>query len=171
VGLNGKHIGRPKFPWNEKLEKLICSRLSKGQSLISICKRKRFPSYQVIMQRIFESESFAKMYARARELQAERMAEEIVAIADDGTLDWIETSKGEIPNLDHINRSRLRVEARKWVAAKLLPKKYGDTGNKTEVNVSTAVVILDPQRQEQLQERRKVAEVEAVKLLDSGTKP
>ena len=55
------------------------------------------------------------------------MADEIIAIADEKTTDWLMDKEGnERPNNEAIQRSRLRVDARKWVAAKLKPRKYGD---------------------------------------------
>lgn len=69
-------------------------------------------------------------YARAKEVQSEHMAEEILAIADDGQNDWMERngaeSAGWAVNGEHIQRSRLRVDSRKWLMSKLAPKKYGD---------------------------------------------
>lgn len=67
------------------------------------------------------------MYARAREDQADTLADEIVEIADDGTNDTYLNSDGiALTNQDVIARSKLRVDARKWIAAKLKPRKYGD---------------------------------------------
>jgi hypothetical protein len=59
------------------------------------------------------------------------LADEIIDIADDGSNDWMERELEsgktiEVLNAEHVARSRLRVDARKWVAAKLKPKKYGD---------------------------------------------
>ena len=74
-----------------------------------------------------EHEDFMDQYARAREAQAEARADEIVDIADDGSGDFTTDKDGkEIVSHENVQRSRLRVDARKWVAAKLLPKKYGD---------------------------------------------
>jgi hypothetical protein len=79
-----------------------------------------------------QNEAFGQQYARAREAQAEYLVDEIVEIADDGTNDYmaIRDSEGEIAgwreNGEYIQRSRLRVDARKWAASKLAPKKYGD---------------------------------------------
>lgn len=56
-------------------------------------------------------EGFAAQYARAREAQAEHYAEEIITIAD---------------TEEDANRARVRIDARKWTASKLLPKRYGD---------------------------------------------
>lgn len=71
--------------------------------------------------------SNADLYARAREAQADRMAEDILQIADDGTRDtYIDSEGRERTDQDVIARSRLRVDARKWLAAKMAPKKYGE---------------------------------------------
>jgi hypothetical protein len=70
---------------------------------------------------------FRNQYARAREAQADRMAEEILEIADDGRNDTYTDEDGnERTNQEIVARSRLRVDARKWLAAKMAPKKYGD---------------------------------------------
>jgi hypothetical protein len=53
-------------------------------------------------------------------------AEDIVHISDESKHDTIETEDGEHPNHEWINRSRLRVDTRKWLLSKLLPKQYGD---------------------------------------------
>jgi hypothetical protein len=68
----------------------------------------------------------ADQYARAREAQADKLAEDILAIADDGSNDTYKTEDGEATNYDVIARSRLRVDARKWLAGKMAPKKYGE---------------------------------------------
>jgi hypothetical protein len=77
------------------------------------------------------NKDFREQYARARDAQADTLADEIIDIADDGSNDWMERELEsgktiEVVNAEHISRSKLRVDARKWVAAKLKPKKYGD---------------------------------------------
>ena len=68
-----------------------------------------------------------EQYARAREAQADQFAEDIIAIADDGIGDTYTDADGnERTNQDVIARSRLRVDARKWLASKMAPKRYGD---------------------------------------------
>ena len=73
--------------------------------------------------------------------RAEEVFEEILDIADDGTNDWMERNgkDGEtgdtVLNGEHVQRSRLRIDARKWALSKMIPKKYGDkidtSGNHT----------------------------------------
>jgi hypothetical protein len=71
-------------------------------------------------------EGFAAQYTRAREIGYERLADEILEISDDGSNDTYQTDNGEATNHDVIARSRLRVDSRKWMLSKMLPKKYGD---------------------------------------------
>jgi hypothetical protein len=77
-------------------------------------------------------------YACAREDQAEFLADQIIEIADDSTHDTKTIQKGEqtieVENTEWVNRSKLRVEARKWTASKLKPKKYGDKLDLTSGN-------------------------------------
>ena len=65
-------------------------------------------------------------YTRAREDQADYLADEIITLSDDKTSDYVEGEFGKVGNAANVARSRLQVEARKWIASKLKPKKYGD---------------------------------------------
>lgn len=69
---------------------------------------------------------FSKQYARALELRNDYWAEEMVEIADDGKNDWMETKYGFKVDREAVDRSKLRVEARKWLMRKSQPKKYGE---------------------------------------------
>lgn len=74
---------------------------------------------------------FLEQYARARNKQAEHLFEEILKISDDGSNDYVETEDDEgnartVFNHEHVQRSRLRVDTRKWYLSKVLPKKYGE---------------------------------------------
>jgi len=73
---------------------------------------------------------FLPKYAGAREAQAELMSAEIIEIADETCSDTRIVKKGdleiEVADNEWINRSRLRVDTRKWLMSKLAPKKYGD---------------------------------------------
>ena len=72
-------------------------------------------------------DGFSKRYEEARRLLAEHWADEIVDISDDATNDFIETPDGkERVNTDHIQRSRLRVDTRKWLLGRIVPNIYGD---------------------------------------------
>jgi hypothetical protein len=72
---------------------------------------------------------FAEHYARAREQQAEKYASEIIEIADETPTCAVPDPDGGVSvrvDAAGIQRNKLRVDARKWIACKLLPKVYGD---------------------------------------------
>jgi hypothetical protein len=84
---------------------------------------------------------FSAQYARARELQIEAWADELVDIAADGTNDWMkrrtatgggrsnidgEVQQELVPNVENINRSRLHADTKKWLMSKIAPKRYGE---------------------------------------------
>ncbi len=124
-----RSVGRPSnYSLDIAIE--ICARLATGESLNSICRDESMPGLSTVYRWIAAQDEFRELYARAREDQADTLADEIVDISDDAHNDWMERNgKDDVGwqlNGEHIQRSRLRVDARKWVAAKLKPKKYGE---------------------------------------------
>lgn len=124
-------LGRPTL-FTADIATEICDRLASGESLRSICRTVDFPS-EVTVRRwaMSDVEGFSAQYARAREMQAETFADDLVDIADDGSNDWMERAnkKGEIEivlDREHVARSDLRVKTRQWITSRILPKKYGD---------------------------------------------
>src|SRR5215208_3417574 len=104
----------------------VCHRLAERESLRSICAADDMPNKATVLRWLKLHPEFQDAYATARQLQTELMAEEILEIADDVTGDTILTEQGPRPNAEWIARSKLRVDARKWLMSKLAPKKYGD---------------------------------------------
>lgn len=116
--------------FDQKIADEICERLSQGESLRSICRSEGYPHEATVRTWARERDDFSTQYARARELQMHALAEEIVEISDDGTNDWMKSNdpdnEGYALNHEHVQRSKLRLDARKWLASKILPKVYGD---------------------------------------------
>lgn len=84
----------------------------------------KLPSF---LRWVSEDKDLADQYASAREIGLEAMAHDILDIADDGTNDTYVDDQGNTrTDYDVIARSRLRVDSRKWLLSKLMPKKYGD---------------------------------------------
>jgi hypothetical protein len=90
------------------------------------------PAKSSVFKWLSEQPSFSDQYARARETQADAIFDEILDIADDGSNDWMERKNDDGENIgwrengEALRRSALRVDARKWMAGKLRPKKYGE---------------------------------------------
>ena len=110
----------------------ICERIADGESLRSICADEAMPATSTVCKWLSRVPQFAEQYTRARELQADALFDEILEIVDDGLNDWIERKGddgktiGWIENGEALRRSALRVDARKWMAGKLQPKKYSE---------------------------------------------
>lgn len=125
-------LGRPSSLTKE-IANAICLRMSEGESLRSICRDELMPGKSTVFQWLQDdaNKTFADQYAKARQALSDHWAEEIVEIADDGSNDYMKREREdgfvtEVLNSEHINRSRLRVDTRKWLMARMAPKKYGD---------------------------------------------
>lgn len=132
-------MGRPS-DFTQELADRICAELADGKSLRTVCAPEEMPDKSTVFRWLRRHESFCDQYTRAKAESADALTDEMLDIADDATNDWMERFEDEKPgwiaNGEHIQRSRLRIETRKWIAAKLKPKKYGDrvthSGDKDE---------------------------------------
>lgn len=108
----------------------ICKQLADGKSLRETCEGDGMPSEATVRSWALDDiQGFAAQYARAREIGYERLADEILRIADTPEVGIKTTTKAsgvETVEGDMIEHRRLRVDARKWMLAKMLPKKYGE---------------------------------------------
>lgn len=122
--------GRP-TDFSAEVASAICSELAKGRSLRDVCADEAMPAESTVRAWALEDrDGFSAQYARAREIGYHSMADELMEIADDARNDWMERrgedDAGWQANGEHIQRSRLRVDTRKWMLSKALPKLYGD---------------------------------------------
>ena len=120
--------------YDEKKARLICERLMLGKSLKEICEDPRMPGRRTVIRWLADPRcvDFREMYYFSRRVAVETLVDEIIEIADGTDNDWEYTydKEGEIngikPNNEAIQRSRVRIDTRKWLAAKLVPRIYGD---------------------------------------------
>jgi hypothetical protein len=110
----------------------ICLKLAEGNSLRSICEADDMPAKSTVFLWLLKPEhaAFLDQYTRARALQADALVDEMPDIADDGSNDYVTKTNGdgsttEVFDSEHVQRSRLRIDTRKWVAERMAPKKYG----------------------------------------------
>jgi hypothetical protein len=109
----------------------ICAAISTcTNSLESIlAEDERFPSKQTFYRWMLNHAELRDLYARAKDEQLQILADEIVEIADNAQIGETITVKGEereVKMADMLQHRNLRIESRKWLLAKLNPKKYGD---------------------------------------------
>lgn len=122
-------MGRPS-DFRQEIADIICERLADGESLRTICDADDMPNRATVFRWLAKHKEFSDQYARAKEEQADSIFDEVLDIADNSRNDWMEKrgedDAGWVLNGDHIQRARLRIDARKWMAGKLRPKKYGE---------------------------------------------
>jgi hypothetical protein len=119
--------GRPSS-FTQEIADEICERLVEGESLRKICRDDHTPNVATVCRWLASNEGFREHYAHARALQADTLADEILDIADDASLDTkiVGEDEREVCNTEFVQRSKLRIDSRKWLAGKMAPKKYGD---------------------------------------------
>lgn len=138
--------GRPSG-YTDKIAEDICFRLAEGQSMREICRDPDMPSQSMVYRWLSQKENFREQYTRAKEAGIEVLAEDILDIADNASNDWMDRNDSDNPgftvNMEHIQRSKLRIESRKWLLSKMVPKKYGDrmqhSGEITEKRVEMSL--------------------------------
>ena len=127
--------------YDRGIAEAVLAELAAGHSLRKVCAQDGMPAITTFMRWMAEEgeagDILRKQYARAREAQAETMAEEILAIADEECTTVRADKHGSrgddrsgdvevVFDATAVARNRLRVDARKWLLSKMAPKKYGD---------------------------------------------
>jgi len=121
-------MARPSI-YSEKLVDRMLEEIASGRSVIGLCREEDWtPNAETWYRWLYKIEGLSNRYAQAKSVQSEREADIILDIADNAT------------NTDY-QVARLRVDARKWVASKLLPNKYGD---KTQIDHSSTDGSMKP---------------------------
>lgn len=138
-----RKIGRPTDYTKDMADK-ICEKISGGLSLRAICAEPGMPARGTVYRWLIENADFQDQYTRAREKQADYFAEEIIEIADSAEAESAAVSK-----------AKLQIDARKWAASKIAPKKYGD---KQEIDVKSSDGSIRPSVRLDAAEFRKIAE-------------
>ena len=130
-----------KYPEEQKTKFIneICERISKGESLRSVLRDENMPSASNFFEWIDSKQEYQKQYARATELRAEYLFDEIDEIANHTSEDHTPFTGGNV-----VQRDKLRIDAIKWKLSKMMPKKYGDQ-IKVEHDGSLQITVKPPQ--------------------------
>ncbi len=121
----------PRITITPELFEAILAQVAEGRSVSSVLEPEGMPHRSTFHDYVANTEGAADKYARACEERETRMFEQIEQIADDARNDFMEVarkdgSKDVVFDREHVERSKLRIEARKWMLGKMRPKKYGD---------------------------------------------
>jgi hypothetical protein len=108
----------------------VCARIINGEAMREILKDEDLPHFSTFLLWVSQDLAKSEQYAQAMHVRSELLFEETLDIADNGSNDWMENkdpnNAGYKFNGEHFQRSRLRVDTRKWYLSKLNPKKFGD---------------------------------------------
>lgn len=124
-------MGRPSL-FTDDLFSAILERVAEGDSLRAICRDDGMPAASTVLRWIAGNADLQRTYALATDVRANLIFDEVLEIADDARGDWVEKvgrnseSQGTVFDAEHVRRSALRIEGRKWTLARMAPKKYGD---------------------------------------------
>lgn len=162
--------GRPSS-FTKKLGDKICAEIAEGKSLRTVCASPSMPAKATVFRwlRLPDYQDFRDQYARACEDRANAFAEELLDIADDATNDYMEVIDkdgivvGYKVNGEAILRSKLRSDNRKWLMAKMLPKKYGEKLDLTNSDRTLKPVAIFDMRSGRPMELKPVADQPAAK--------
>jgi hypothetical protein len=135
-----RKIHKTPAKYSPELCNTICEGLAEGKGMPEVCKALDL-TVRTVWNWLIKYPEFLEHYKLARDVQAEIWAAEVISIADDSKEDVKVVTR---PNgttyrqidYENINRSRLRVDSRKWAASHAAPKKYGD---RQQVEVSGGI--------------------------------
>ena len=127
--------------------------IGSGLTLQDICRLDDMPDRSTVYEWLGKYPELSDMYARAREERADMVADEIVMIAD---------------TADDPNKARVQIDARKWWAAKVNPKKYGDkVQSENTITIGFTEQFEDfVRRLDQAPARKLMIEARAVEVVD-----
>ncbi|STY93204.1 ubiquitin carboxyl-hydrolase [Moraxella bovis] len=125
---NKPKMGRPTL-FTDELTLEICERIANGRSLRSVCLDKDMPAMSTVMDWLNNNDDFSEQYRRACEDRETTHFEEMLTIADE-----------VLPETAEVARAKLRIDTRKWVLARMNPKKYSDKGQ--DDNTDNAISLM-----------------------------
>lgn len=112
--------------YTPEIAERILEQLAQGMGLRTICKEDGMPTETAVRKWVHDDvEGFGSRYARARAIGLDSVAEEIIDIADEAPR-MTATKDGEQVDSGDVSHRKLRIDSRKWLLSKILPKKYGD---------------------------------------------
>ena len=140
-----KKMGRPSL-YSEALAIKICTRLGLGESLRKICLDDDMPSMASVMTWLTTKADFLEQYTRAREIQAETQFDEMIDIVDQHPdLARVVDKDGALVEVkfdsSYVQWMKLRIDTRKWTAARMAPKKYGEHKQAEEQTDPTVIDV------------------------------
>jgi len=123
----------PAAEWAPVINEILSAIATTPKSLKTICEEiESAPTAKTFWQWMEHDSELGERYARAKQAQLEVLADQIVDLADTERICEKVTIKAdgsrEVVILDQVERTKVQIDSRKWLLAKLNPKKYGERG-------------------------------------------
>ena len=153
-----RSVGRPtEWPAESAVWGEVLTRMSSGKSLSSVLREPGMPPWTTFQRMLRNNNELRDAYDKAVQDRADRLADEIIELADERPPDGLEG-----PSLNAwVQQKRLQVDARKWVASKLKPKTYGDRLDVSVVDTRISVLdALNEAKQRVIQDSSNIIDVE-----------
>lgn len=152
--------GAPAFPWTEEIEDEILTGLADGktpEAILGKGRPKHLPCVDTLYKRLSQDEGFAERYARALEIRTERDVGMIRDIALAPAVNAVSADGSTHVDSGDVQLRRTQIDALKWIAAKRMPKKYGDkltsehtgpNGGPLQSEIVTRVTFVRPEKKD-----------------------
>ena len=145
----------------KKRMQAVCDELAKGKSLRSICdNNKEMPAWSTVLQTVQRDEESFEMYARARAIGAEVLADHMHDLAGSPLPEGLDP---RFANAE-VQRRRLEVDTLKWTFARMQPR--GVRHKKEDIDQNAGQITLVWGDDQEVQEEPKTAEI--VRLVKDG---
>jgi hypothetical protein len=132
-------------PFDPQVGDEICAKIANGMSIIRAAREAGFPGGVTIYRWAWRNEAFAEQLAIAREMQCEHYAQEIIDLSDVPLMakkaKKLADGSVEVTQFDNVERTRLMMDARKWYAAHVHPRKYGRPDIEITNEIVTTVIV------------------------------
>lgn len=143
--------------YSKELADRICEELALGKSMRTVCAQEDMPAMSSVFKWLREHSEFSEQYEKAKQESADAMAEELLYIADTPVMGEVKTIKAdgsvEIKQDEMLGHRRLQIDARKWLMAKMKPKKYGDKIDMTSDGGKLGVTLSAEQAEQLIKAR------------------
>jgi hypothetical protein len=109
------------YDW-DKLWPEILREIGNGASLIKAINKPGYPTYDSVQKNMRANPEIRRLYEEAIEIRADHLAESLIDISEEQPPEDLDG-----PRLNAwINQMKIRIDTRKWTAAKLRPKSWGE---------------------------------------------
>jgi hypothetical protein len=108
--VNSPNLGGRPTLYTPDLGHRICEAVAHGEALQDVCNEPGMPARRTVYYWLRTNDEFAAAYDLAREMRADLLADEVVKISD----------------TEDPARARVQIDARRWAASKLNPRRYGE---------------------------------------------